>query len=140
MLRTFEEELFNLRSASCLGSFETLTDANLGGQTTAALAFQEGGDEEGSLVFQGNFSSAIPYDTNPKVRRLGQASFGSKVCHGTQTRVSGLSSMMHPVSVRNDALGQYDPRAALFLSRKSWGITYGWEITNGKLQAQSIVV
>lgn len=79
MLRTFEEELFNLKSATCLNSFETLTDAKLGGQSTAGLAFREDDGEDGYLVFEGEFSSEIPQHANPKVRRLGQASFASKV-------------------------------------------------------------
>ena len=79
VLRTFEEELFNLRSPSCLSFFETLTDAKLGGQSTAALSFQTDDVEGGFLAFEGHFSTEIPSDVDPKVRRLGQASFASQV-------------------------------------------------------------
>lgn len=76
----FDEELFNLRDAGCVNSFRTLTDAGLGGKSTAQLRHsKEEGEDEGCLVFEGHFSSEVPPDTPKHVRRLGQASFSFKV-------------------------------------------------------------
>jgi hypothetical protein len=76
----FEEEIFNLRDAGCLSSFITLTDAGLGGKSTADLRHShEEGEKEGCLVFEGHFSSEVPPDAPRNVRRLGQASFAFKV-------------------------------------------------------------
>lgn len=80
-MHVFTEELFNLRSAACLQSFQALTDQEFGGQSTAELRFStEEGEPEGCLVFEGRFSSEVPPTAPPDVHKLGQAAFGSKVC------------------------------------------------------------
>lgn len=76
-----------MKSATCVNAFESLTDAKLGGQSTATLAFRNDDDEDGYLAFEGNFSSEIPQHANPKVRRLGQASFASKVWYSLQFKL-----------------------------------------------------
>jgi hypothetical protein len=69
-----------LRTTACLDHFQTLTDEKLGGQSTAYLKHSaEEGRPEGCLVFEGVFDSQVPANAPAVVRRLGQASFGSKV-------------------------------------------------------------
>ena len=78
-MHVFTEELFSLRSAACLQSFQALTDQELGGQSTAELRHStEEGEPEGCLVFEGRFSSEVPSTAPPDVHKLGQAAFGSK--------------------------------------------------------------
>jgi hypothetical protein len=69
-----------VRNASSVEAFQTLTDQEFGGLSTATLRHStDEGQPEGCLVFEGNFSSEIPSTAPPEVHRLGQAAFGSKV-------------------------------------------------------------
>lgn len=86
MLRTFDEELFNFRAPQATAAFVTFTDSALGGQSTAQVRHSTGEcgadaqtSDTGCLVFEGNFSSAIPADAPSEVHRLGQAACQSKV-------------------------------------------------------------
>lgn len=79
-LRTFEDELINLKDSSCIKLFRILTDQHLKGQSTAELHHSM--DDGGCLSFHGTYSSIVPPDAPANVHRLGQASLATKVKDG----------------------------------------------------------
>lgn len=95
----FEEDIFNLRDPGCVSAFRTLTDASIGGKSTAEIRHsKDEGEDEGCIVFEGQFSSEIPPDAPKNVRRLGQASFAFKVTYPllppTHSRCYGIICLL----------------------------------------------
>lgn len=60
--------------------FYVITDAHLGGLTTAAHRHStDSAPEDGYIVFEGEYSSVVPREAHEKVHKLGQATLASKV-------------------------------------------------------------
>ena len=64
------------KSPSSVNAFQVLTDAHLGGLSTASISHTDQG--EGAMVFHGNYNSDVPPDAHARVHKLGQASVVSK--------------------------------------------------------------